>query len=333
MLLRSRLKKEPVNLLISKNKIILGFIIIYVAFGLTISSPGDILSPGDSIENRYYVESYPYHSDSIYLKNLDYSFLNHISFLKDNFIPQGLCITEDYVLITAYVDDTDCLGALMVFDKESGEYVFSLALDSNSHLGGIAYDGENIWICNSNDNTIERLRYDVLRFIAFFHSGTTIDLRNMMEVYSLDCIPSGITYYDGKLWVVTHKIWTNSHMQEYRYDLEENMLMLCGTYPIPAQVQGVAFDEKGQVYFSISYGRRNSSFIKKYGSLPELENNVNAYSKEIEMPPCSEQLWYSEGKLYVLFESAGKKYRKGTDGLGKSLCPLDRILVIDLTVP
>ena len=60
-------------------------------------------------------------------------------------------------------------------------------------------------------------------------------------------------------------------------------------------------------------------------------DNSNNCNKIIEMPPCSEQLWYEEGKLYVLFESASEKYRKGTDGLGKSLCPLDRILVIDLT--
>ena len=331
MLLKSRLKKEPVNLLISKNKIILSFIILYVALGLTISTPGDIVSPGDSMGNCYYVENYPYNSDSIHLKNLEFSFLNNISFSKDNFIPQGLCVTEEHVLITVYVDLPDYLGALMIFNKESGEYLLSLALDSNSHLGGIAYDGESIWICNSNDNTIERLDYDVLRFMTSFHSGATIDIRNMLEVYSVKCIPSGITFYDGTLWIVTHKVWRDSHMLEYKYNSLEDKLVLCERYPIPSQVQGVTFDEKGQVYFSVSYGRRNSSYIKVYESLETLMDNSNNCNKIIEMPPCSEQLWYEEGKLYVLFESASEKYRKGTDGLGKSLCPLDRILVIDLT--
>jgi hypothetical protein len=33
--------------------------------------------------------------------------------------------------------------------------------------------------------------------------------------------------------------------------------------------------------------------------------------------------------LYVLFESASSKYFEGTDGKGKSICPIDRILTID----
>lgn len=333
MLLRNRLKKELANLLISKNKIILVILILYVAFGLTINTPGDTLSPGDSIDNHYYVEYYPYESQSLHLKDLRFDFLDNISFCKENLIPQGLCITEDYYLITAYVDVPDCLGALMVYDKHSGEHLLSLALDSNSHLGGVAYDGNNIWICNSNENTIERLCYDILKFMIFFQRGEMVDVRNMMEVYPVSCIPSGITYYDGRLWIVTHNVWMNSHMLEYQYNRENNELIWWNKYNIPSQVQGVAFDETGEVYFSISYGRRNSSFIKKYSSLTALNNNLNHCTEEIEMPPCSEQLWIDNGKMYVLFESASTKYKEGTDGLGQSLCPLDKILVIDLALP
>ena len=47
------------------------------------------------------------------------------------------------------------------------------------------------------------------------------------------------------------------------------------------------------------------------------------------MPPCSEGVEIDNQKIYVLFESAGKKYLEGTDGKGKSVAPLDRILVID----
>lgn len=37
----------------------------------------------------------------------------------------------------------------MVFDRETGEYMVTLGMDENSHLGGIAFDGDNVWVCNS----------------------------------------------------------------------------------------------------------------------------------------------------------------------------------------
>lgn len=54
----------------------------------------------------------------------------------------GICITDEYVLITSYSDDKGSLGELMVFDREDGEYLVTLGMDANSHLGGIAFDGK-----------------------------------------------------------------------------------------------------------------------------------------------------------------------------------------------
>ena len=48
------------------------------------------------------------------------------------------------------------------------------------------------------------------------------------------------------------------------------------------------------------------------------------------MPPASEELDVSDNTLYILFESAGEKYYEGTDGKGKSLFPLDKILKIPI---
>lgn len=64
------------------------------------------------------------------------------------------------MLITSYSDDKGSLGELMVFDREDGEYLVTLGMDANSHLGGIAFDGENVWVCNSYDTTVERISYD-----------------------------------------------------------------------------------------------------------------------------------------------------------------------------
>ena len=62
-----------------------------------------------------------------------------------------------------------------------------------------------------------------------------------------------------------------------------------------------------------------------------MTRNVEDCMERIEMPPCSEGISMYQNKLYVLFESAGKKYLEGTDGHGKSISPLNKILIIDLT--
>ena len=49
------------------------------------------------------------------------------------------------------------------------------------------------------------------------------------------------------------------------------------------------------------------------------------------MPPGSEELDVSDDILYLIFETAGEKYLEGTDGKGKSLFPLDKILMIPVT--
>ncbi|MFQ6822633.1 MAG: hypothetical protein ACLRTZ_04265 [Agathobacter sp.] len=53
------------------------------------------------------------------------------------------------------------MGELMVLDRETGEYMVTLGMDENSHLGGIAFDGDNVWVCNSYENCN---RADLLRF-------------------------------------------------------------------------------------------------------------------------------------------------------------------------
>ena len=120
---------------------------------------------------RYVTESRSKDKRKLLLKNLDYDFLDKINIpgmpdtRSDDFLnryifsesqcPQGVCLTDEFVLITSYSVEDDCLGELMVFDRESGEYLITLGMDENSHLGGITFDGDNVWLCNSHEREIE----------------------------------------------------------------------------------------------------------------------------------------------------------------------------------
>lgn len=292
-----------------------------------------IRSSMESINNVSNVINYEYNTQfltkrNIRLKDVSFDFLDNISFSKDIY-PQGICFAEKYLLVTVYSKEQNVLGKIMVFEKETGEYLLSLGMDSNSHLGGIAYDGENIWVCNSSKLSVERISFEFVHDAIPQYKGKFIDIRTLVERYPVNIIPSCIAYYDKQLWVATHSKYTNSQMISYSYDKQKNQLDFLKIYHIPAKVQGIAFDRKGKVVLSTSYGRKNSSYLKIYSSVEEMSINIDKYEMAIEMPPCSEGVEIDNQKIYVLFESAGKKYLEGTDGKGKSVAPLDRILVID----
>lgn len=349
MFLKNRLKKELTNLKIWKNSKVLHRIIlpITVILGLyTIAGCGmpesSFLFSGTSvlrssmekINNYSNVIDYKYHTTRLQindkrLKDIGFTFDEKIEIPKD-MCPQGICFTDKYVFVTFYTAETDGLGNIMIFEKESGKYLLSLGMDENSHLGGIAYDGANIWVCNSSKMSIERISYDFICRSIEKHEGDFLDVRNIAKGYRVSIIPSCITFFDDRLWLAAHTKQTNSQMISYIFCEEKDALSFDELYFIPSKVQGIVFDPDGRVYLSTSYGRRKSSYLKIYDSVGEMSKNVDNYITAIEMPPCSEGIDIHDGSLYIIFESGSEKYLEGTDGKGKCLAPLDKILIIDL---
>ena len=222
------------------------------------------------------------------------------------------------------------MGELMVMDRETGEYMITLGMDENSHLGGIAYDGDNVWVCNSHDGTIERISYDFIQQMAYQNKGEVVDARDVVDEYLFKNTPSCITYYGGRLWIATHTLFVNSKIYAYYFDHSSDKLIALSGYKIPSKVQGVAFDSSGGVYLSSSYGRNKSSYLYNYTSITSLATSPNHPELKVEMPPCSEEIDIYNDTIYVMFESAGEKYLEGTDGKGTSLSPIEKILMIPI---
>lgn len=305
-----------------------------------------------AIDNQYNVEMYSYQSANMVgnnqkeLKECAYRFLDEIeipgmpSTRESDYINniicsesqcfQGLCFTPELVLMTAYAEESDAPGSLLVFDRESNRYLMTLGMKKKSHLGGIAYDGENVWICHSNNNTLERISYEFLLMVAEAAPECYLDASTLSEEYRLKNKPSCITCYGGRIWVATYDKFFHSEMISYCYSEEWNSLIALSSYSIPSKVQGVAFDDKGIVYLSTSLGRVKSSYLKVYDSLLALDKAPDHPSVKVEMPPCSEEIALEDGNLYVLFESASQKYLEGTDGNGTSASPIDKVLELDV---
>lgn len=305
-----------------------------------------------AIDNNYTVEMYSYQTDSVVskkqkeLKECSYAFLEDVTIpgmpstrekdyieniiSSSNQCLQGICFTPDLLMITSYSANKKDLGSLMLFDKETGAYLATLGMKKESHLGGIAFDGENVWICHSNSNTLERIPYEYILKIAQDAPGYCIDASALSDEYALENVPSCVTFYGGRLWVATHTRIFDSQMFSYRYDDEKDTLTALSSYRIPNKVQGVDFDENGAVYLSTSYGRNNSSYLKVYTSLLALNRKPNNPSMKVEMPPCAEEVAVSGNNIYVLFESASEKYFEGTDGIGKTAAPIDKVLEVNV---
>lgn len=305
------------------------------------------------IDNRRNVMEYPYNCEmrvernTIPLKNCIYAFrddidipgmpqtvesdfLNHYIFSESQ-CPQGLCMTEEFVLLTSYSEEDENLGELMVFDRESGEYLVTLGMDAKSHLGGIAYDGKNVWVCNSSRNCIERISYDFVQLMARKNSLDVVDASDVVDIYPVNNKPSCITCYGGRLWIATHTLIFDSKVVAYHYNEKDNELLSLSEFAIPSKVQGLAFDDDGSVYLSTSYGRNASSYLKVYSSVAALSSSPGKPSRIVEMPPGAEEVDEEDGMLYVIFESAGRKYYYGTDGKGQSHYPIDRILTVEIS--
>lgn len=306
----------------------------------------------EPIDNYMNVEMYSYHTNNLLylnqkeLRQCSYNFVDDIEIpgmpstrerdYIDNYINssslcmQGLCFTPDYILMTAYSEEKNVPGALMVFDRQSGEYLVTLGMNKESHLGGIAFDGENLWVCHSNSTTLERISYQYIQLIANDAPGYCIDASAISDEYRLKNTPSCITYYGGRIWVASYNKMFHSKMYSYSYDPETDSIAMLGSYNIPSKVQGVAFDSNGSVYLSTSLGRNKSSYLKVYNSLLSLNNYPGNPYVKVEMPPCSEEIAIADNNLYILFESASFKYFEGTDGKGKSTAPIDKLLAVDM---
>lgn len=302
------------------------------------------------IDNHYNVEMYSYQSTGAgnsnrkELKECSYSFLDNVVIpgmpstrerdYKENLITsdaqcmQGLCFTPDYILMTSYAEEAENKGSLMVFDRVSGEYLVTLCMKEESHLGGIAFDDENIWVCHSNSKTLERIPYEYILAIAGNEPRCCVDASALTDEYQLKNTPSSITCYGGRIWVATHTKFLDSEMLSYSYDKKSNQLSPVSSYRIPSKVQGIAFDADGAVYLSTSYGRNNSSYLKVYSSLLALTKSPNEPTMKVEMPPCAEQIAITDNNIYVVFESASRKYFEGTDGNGTSTSPIDKVLEV-----
>lgn len=241
----------------------------------------------------------------------------------ENMVAQGLWITDEYILVTAYDSEKEYNSMLYVLSNaDTHELLAVIVLPDKNHSGGVASDGQNVYIARS-DSGLSYFSADRLRE-AVGEDGAYI-LESYDGTVKTEKTASFVTYYDNTLWVGEFNEKAESCLCDYTVGADGSLIRGDRTFVLPKKLQGAAFFEKdGRTYLfaSCSYGRTNTSDVYIY----EVGEEANEMLYRYAFPPMSEEAAYHDGRVYLIFESSATHY-----STKESRCPtpVDRIVALD----
>ncbi len=253
--------------------------------------------------------------------------------------PQGMCVTEQYIFVSAYCHTHKHNSTLYMIDRTSKKLIKTIALGGKAHVGGMAYDPvhQNVWVSGGTKGAAKAIAYSLASLEAY-------DIKSKKPAkavfnYTLATIDrnSYMTYDDNSLWIGYYT--TSGLSQIERFDLKEDgglKSQIILDYDsihesVPAdfiastseKVQGAAKQDP-YLYLSQSYGINDSILqIFRFTKNSMRFENENA-AAVWRFPQKMEQVCIRDNQLYCLFESAGHAYS------AQPALIIDRILVFDL---
>lgn len=262
-----------------------------------------------------------------------------ISGLDTSFVPQGLEYVEeeDVFLMSGYMNDGGA-SRIYVSSKTSSDKYVELkynGVNFEGHVGGVSVAGDNVYLASDDAVYILSLD-DVLKA----EKAAVVNILNSVVV---DLVPAFTTVYDGYLYVgefykkekyetdPTHHITIGNGKMNYalcyayKLDAQGNTDFTPSfAISIPNQVQGLCLSENN-LYISTSWAISNSHLMiyhSNWKNSPikftpkDLNYEIDLFIlndtrlvEDVNMPPMSEEVDYHDGKVYISFESAGKKYK------------------------
>jgi len=268
----------------------------------------------------------------------------------DSMVPQGICASDYYVFISAYDSDHEYNSVIYVLDW-SGNLLATMVYWNNSHVGGLAFDGKYLWVCNSDVlnngeksdtkgsvSAISLTEIEQIINVSKTNSAKSVKIKKYAKHFNTETKASYCTYYDGKLWVGVFDETKNSLVYSYKinYDTVVPNLTKYEYLIAPNKTQGIAFYENssdGNLYiiFTRSYGReeKGTSVIEVY--IPVNYENYSGIGKYInkggcikttELPKMVEQVYIHGSYAFLIFESGAKKYRTSVRTHNKTDCYL-----------
>ena len=252
--------------------------------------------------------------------------------LNDNFVPQGLAVTNDVILTSGYMSD-DNISRIYIINNGNVNYkeVYVNGKASRHHLGGIAISGDNVYLCAGTklySTTIDVLLSD--DEVVYFTDGYSL-LNTPSYTFADDNYLYVGEYNDGSKYVSDNMIEDETGTYYAictKYALTDLTTPL-QVYALPNHVQGFCVTNEGKIVLSISHGFTSSEYqvyteglaTSTYKDIPLVV--LSSYDYVIKGPAMSEDLSYYEGKVYTLTEAACNKYFLGKIFFANKINSLD----------
>lgn len=248
---------------------------------------------------------------------------NVAGFNTTGMVPQSVTFAGDYMLISAYDISKKQDSVIYVVNKSTRKYITTIVLPHNGHVGGIAFDGVNVWM--TYGTKLQAFKFTEVQ--AAVSSGKAYyELYRISSVCQMPETVSYVAYYKDKIWAGAYNETAKKYMYGYTILNKEAAPTLTNTNRMlmPNRTQGVAFTSKGKMIVSRSCqtkkGRRGfMSRLDTYQPTWDLTKYAvkkNSLKKKVKIPPMNEGIAISGSYTYVIYESPA---------FAECKAPLDRV--------
>ena len=268
--------------------------------------------------------------------------------LDTKFVPQGFTKIEGYnkYLISGYMSNGEP-SRFYVIDCEtkSVDNYFILDIDGkdyDGHAGGVVSYGSTLWVVSKIEDKGYAFRFLLSDIMNLKGSGYEISVRDYFETHNNADFAFA---YDDMLWIgefyrednyitnTDHHVKTRSgetnHSIVFGFDIDESYTHgLDSDFPqkaisIPDLAQGMEVTSDGKIVLSTSYSIADSNiyYYKNIFNDPSSSLRVGRESVPLwfldgqsligskKAPAMSEEIVIENDRVYILFESACKKYK------------------------
>lgn len=229
-----------------------------------------------------------------------------------NYVPQGLCVVGKYVIVSMYYKGLKKNSILLLYNKNTGEYVKKVVLPSKDHVGSITNVKGRlvVGLCNiSTTDYVAVINYSRLKKIK---NGKKIKYNYKTKIPGY----ADFAAFDGTIFWAGHSA-NISYAKMYGYKVKVKKKKLVFTkkysYTVPANSQGLIVQKgKGNnrtFIFSQSYGRLGDSSLITYKANIKKATSLGTATSTKLMPSMSEGICLtSKGYVYMVFESGAGIY-------------------------
>lgn len=236
---------------------------------------------------------------------------NVAGFACKTMIPQAICYAGNYLLISAYDSKGVEDSVIYVVSKSAKSYLMTIVLPSKAKVGGMAYDGKNIWI--SKGGSVGCFPYSFVSEAV--GSGSAYKtLTAYTSVCKVKTTASYVGYYNGILWVGPNTAGS-TRMYGYGVNDKDTTPFLTEQYSMamPSRTQGITFGSDGTMFVSRSYRNKPSqsgyvshirTYRPSYGSASSTGKiKKNTMIVKNAMPPKAEGMAVYGSYMYTVFSS------------------------------